>query len=318
MSDAPLVSVIVAVYNQRSLLPLVLKALLAQQHSPPFEVLICDDGSSDGSLEVISEIWKAQNFDVRYIWQPDSGFRLSRSRNNAIRCAQGKFLVFLDGDMWPGPTFLRDHLAACTDEKTLVLGRRQTIWLPPERLTSATADEIGAALLKGDSVEFGHQAYWIESSWPWMTCIGATMSLMKAPAVAFDERFVGRWSEDRDFACQLTQRGYRPVLLPAMNAVQLEVMGQDDSSSVWRHEAVAASLRNKLLLRAKYPAGEMAPTLTFPLSCHLDAATDTWSVGARRRYVTSDEVLLAFQAWADRNGYSLPARITTEGRAERV
>ena len=46
----------------------------------------------------------------KHIWQEDCGYRLSRSRNQAILNAQGEYIIIIDGDMILSPYFVQDHL----------------------------------------------------------------------------------------------------------------------------------------------------------------------------------------------------------------
>jgi glycosyltransferase involved in cell wall biosynthesis len=88
-SDHPLVSVVIACYNGERYLQETIKSALAQSH-PEVEVIVVDDGSTDGSSEI------AQSFPVRYIHQENHG--LTASRNLGVRLSQGDYVVFLDAD----------------------------------------------------------------------------------------------------------------------------------------------------------------------------------------------------------------------------
>ena len=92
----PLVSVIIPTYNRGSLLCRAIKSILAQTHTN-LEVLICDDGSTDNSLELVTAIK-----DSRITWLPgtNSGGPAT-PRNRGISQAQGTYLAFCDSDdLW--------------------------------------------------------------------------------------------------------------------------------------------------------------------------------------------------------------------------
>jgi glycosyltransferase involved in cell wall biosynthesis len=84
-----LVTVIVPCYNGAAFLEETLRSALAQSHTP-VEILVVDDGSTDGSRKI------AERFPVRYVRQENSG--LSAARNTGIRESRGNYLVFLDAD----------------------------------------------------------------------------------------------------------------------------------------------------------------------------------------------------------------------------
>jgi glycosyltransferase involved in cell wall biosynthesis len=102
-SDHSLVSVVIACYNGERYLQETIESALAQSH-PEVEVIVVDDGSTDGSSEI------AQKFPVRYIRQENRG--LTESRNLGIRMSRGDYVVFLDADDRLRPTAIETGLCA--------------------------------------------------------------------------------------------------------------------------------------------------------------------------------------------------------------
>jgi len=95
--ETPRVSVVIPTYNRRESVGRALDSVLAQQPAP-FEVLVVDDGSSDGT----EALFAAPPPGVRYLRQPNRG--ASSARNHGIREARGEWIAFLDSDdVWlPG------------------------------------------------------------------------------------------------------------------------------------------------------------------------------------------------------------------------
>jgi glycosyltransferase involved in cell wall biosynthesis len=115
-----LASVVIPTFNRKARLARVLEALARQTVDPSlFEVVIVDDGSSDGTGEWLANQRRA--FGIRAISQTNGG--PARARNTALHAARGRYLVFLDDDVQPVPTFLAEHLACQQqNEQTVVLG----------------------------------------------------------------------------------------------------------------------------------------------------------------------------------------------------
>lgn len=203
----PIISLIVAVYNQRRLAQIALPSISAQVVDVPFEVLICDNGSSDDILHSIAELASYESaIDVRYIWQPNRGFRLSRSKNNGIRNAQGKILVFVDGDEWLVPFFLQEHWAAHQTPGRLVCGSRHELILDREFLPGLDTEFLEQILAeKCKDQEIREELR--DSDAPWMACTGGNFSVNKSDILIFDEEFEGWGSEDRDLAYRLYSSG---------------------------------------------------------------------------------------------------------------
>ena len=88
-------SVLIPVKNGGHLLGAVLDAVLAQKTSWPFEVLVMDSGSTDGSVELV------RSRGVRCETIPPEQFGHGRTRNQLAEMAQGHFLVFITQDAKP-------------------------------------------------------------------------------------------------------------------------------------------------------------------------------------------------------------------------
>ena len=86
---APLVSVIVPVFNGERFLAEALDSIFGQGYEP-LEVIVVDDGSTDGSAAI------AQAREVRYFVQPNRGPGVAR--NSGVAAARGELLAFLDQD----------------------------------------------------------------------------------------------------------------------------------------------------------------------------------------------------------------------------
>ena len=106
-------SVIVPVYNLEAWLPATLASLLEIGGSASgdgsrglaVEIIAVDDGSTDGSLEVLRG-YAARHPEIRVIAQANGG--VSRARNAGIEAARGTYLAFVDGDDTVVPGFYRD------------------------------------------------------------------------------------------------------------------------------------------------------------------------------------------------------------------
>ena len=82
------VSLIITTYNWKEALAVVLASALGQTRLPD-EIIVADDGSSDGTGELVREIAKQAVVPVSHSWQEDKGFRAPGSRNRVIASATG-------------------------------------------------------------------------------------------------------------------------------------------------------------------------------------------------------------------------------------
>lgn len=102
-APAPLVSIIVPLFNSSSTIAETLDSAL-NQAGPPFEVIVVNDGSTDDGA-AIARACADRDDRVRVIDQPNAG--LSAARNTGIDHARGEWLLFLDADDWLLPGALR-------------------------------------------------------------------------------------------------------------------------------------------------------------------------------------------------------------------
>lgn len=102
------VSIIIPVYNVEDYIVECIESCLAQTYSN-YEIIIVDDGSSDGSGELCDEISKKDE-RVFVLHQENQG--LSVARNNGLDIAKGDYIAFLDGDDFIAPNMLENSLSA--------------------------------------------------------------------------------------------------------------------------------------------------------------------------------------------------------------
>ena len=85
-------SIIIPLYNKEKHIKKTIDSVLNQDFSC-FELIVVDDGSTDKSAEIVSQI---QDNRIRLIQQSNSG--VSKARNMGAQIASSSWLIFLDGD----------------------------------------------------------------------------------------------------------------------------------------------------------------------------------------------------------------------------
>ena len=100
-------SVIIATYNRKDLLATCLRCLDAQDHPyNQYEVIVVDDGSTDGSVEMVKD-WPAR-YNLRCIAAGHQG--PGPARNLGVAKATGELVIFLDSDAFASASFVAEHV----------------------------------------------------------------------------------------------------------------------------------------------------------------------------------------------------------------
>jgi glycosyltransferase involved in cell wall biosynthesis len=118
-----LISVIIPVYNGERFLSEAVASIRKQDvHS--LEIIIVDDGSTDGTASLIPSLGSG----IRYTYQPNQGVAVAR--NHGLTLAKGEITAFLDADdLWPD-TKLAQQLPVLLNqiEIEIVMGKVQRLW----------------------------------------------------------------------------------------------------------------------------------------------------------------------------------------------
>ena len=116
------ISVIIPTFNRKKTLGRAIQSVSNQSLSP-FEILIIDDGSNDGTKE-----WVKKSFqDVKYIYQNNQG--VSSARNKGIKYAYGDWIAFLDSDDEWLPNKLYEQVKAIGSNPEIKFFHTNEIWI---------------------------------------------------------------------------------------------------------------------------------------------------------------------------------------------
>lgn len=103
-------SIIIPLYNKATYIEKAIQSVFDQTYFE-YELIIINDGSTDRSLEVVTNFINSHNFPSKFgnwnvINQKNAG--VSSARNNGVKAAKNKYIAFLDADDWWEPDYLKE------------------------------------------------------------------------------------------------------------------------------------------------------------------------------------------------------------------
>jgi len=101
-------SVIMSSYNQLNSLRYALKSI-EKQSVKPLEVIVSDDGSTDGTIEWLDSAACKFSFDVLYVTREHNGYGLATIHNKALSFTRGNRILFTNGDVMHSPNSIKSH-----------------------------------------------------------------------------------------------------------------------------------------------------------------------------------------------------------------
>ena len=156
--ENPTFSVVMPAYNRQDLIAHSVASVL-NQHFEDFELLIVDDGSSDQTLEVLSQIADSR---ITVLTQKNAG--PGAARNKGIHAAKGQYIAFLDSDdlFMPWTLAMYNKVIAQHDQPAMLFGKMKD-FVDPAELESITQEPMVEHVREDYLLAEGFDA-WVGSS----------------------------------------------------------------------------------------------------------------------------------------------------------
>ena len=194
------VSVVIPNWNGQRLLEKNLPAVIA---SNPFEIIVCDDGSSDKSVEFI----KKEYSHVRLVENPHIGF--GKNCNSGVATAGSEIVVLLNNDVAPEKDFLNPLIKDFGDPKIFAvsLNEKQWSWARGKWVRGFVEHE------PGPKTKVPHISFWASGG------SGAFNKKIWEELGGFDDLYSPFYWEDIDLSYRAWKRGYKIIWEPMSKVV---------------------------------------------------------------------------------------------------
>lgn len=229
MNSQILFSVVIPTFNRLPFLQKAIDSVLSQSY-PHFELIVVDDGSTDGTSKLLSSYTDNRLISI---YQKNGG--VSSARNNALKIANGEFIAFLDSDDWWKNNKLQRTIDYIQDFPEINIFHTEELWYRSGKLLNQKKKH------KNPSGEVYKDVLSI-------CCISISTAVIKKDVFdnigVFDEELEA--CEDYDFWLRATSQ-YKVKLIPEY--LTLKEGGRKDqlSSSVWGLDRFRIKALEKML-----------------------------------------------------------------------
>ena len=108
-NSTPLVSIMMLTYNHAPYIAQAMDSVLSQITEFPFELVVCDDASTDDTANIVIQYAKKYN-NIVFLQQPVNG-RAANNFLDGIRYIRSKYIAFCEGDdYWKSPYKLEKQI----------------------------------------------------------------------------------------------------------------------------------------------------------------------------------------------------------------
>ncbi len=183
----PLITIILPVYNANQTIRRALESISTQRFRD-FELLAVDDGSTDGSGQILEQ-FAAQDNRIRVLHKENGG--ANSARNLALQYVQGEYVAFCDADDWVEEDWLQNFVDNLQDNDVVVQG--WTYVTGTERLPQYY-EEMPKTPAEAADVMSRHESF----GFLWNKCFKT--SIFNNNFLLFKEEF--RFLEDEEFICR--------------------------------------------------------------------------------------------------------------------
>lgn len=167
--------------------------LIEKQTIKPDEVLVCDDGSTDGT----KELTKKRSYRYFNTGKTDT-FNAAESRNNGIRNAKHDIIIMTDVDCLPHPRLIEEYVKNFNQNEIQIgyrSSREEYLGVDPDNF-EVEEGKMKIYESRNTKIPYG------------MFTSGNACMRREASQIMYNEKFTGYGYEDSEFAYRLHQEGY--------------------------------------------------------------------------------------------------------------
>ncbi len=194
-------SIVIPSYNGRYLLEKNLPAVITAAGKVKSEVIVVDDGSTDGTDE-----WLRKNYPEVKVIRHLSPLRFGKSCNDGVAAASGEIVMLLNNDVEPKADFLISLIPHFTNEKVFAVGCKELNFENGKKIFGGRGEmdfRRGLAVHWRPKDQDSSKTMWVSGG------SAAFRRDIWLKLGGFDKLFYPAYEEDRDLCWQALKAGYR-------------------------------------------------------------------------------------------------------------
>ena len=209
--EFPEISVVVLNYNNKKVIERCVRTLLAHNKRYSYEVIVVDNGSSDGSYELLEQKYGKK---IKLIRNEVNG--CSSGRNLGVKYARGEYILFLDSDQWVVSDYWLDSaLALLENNVTIGAVAWNAGWFEKGKTYGPIVDYSPNRAIENANI-------WFRTDIAYLATSGFLMKKDLFEKVeGFDEFYDPTCFEDTDISLKIRNEGYEIAYCPYMAIMHL-------------------------------------------------------------------------------------------------
>lgn len=214
MLNNPLVSIIIVSYNAKEYLIPCIEASLHSSYQP-IEVIVVDNGSTDGSVDIVKEKYSSNPLIKLLLLAKNYG--PAYARNRGIEQAQGRYLAFLDNDTKPEINWLNSLVEIMEQDDRIAACQCKLLLMQDPTRIDYVGDYISqygflVQEVHGGDIDVGQAEQVNEILSAKSAAMIARADIAREIGMFDEDYFI--YVEETDFGWRMWLKGYRVVYIP--------------------------------------------------------------------------------------------------------
>jgi len=210
LEKLPAVSIIILAYNNLDFSRACIESVLKHTHYPDLEIIIVDNGSSDGSIKYFQKV-SDQNPSIKIV-RNEENLGFSGGNNSGIKVASGEIVVLLNNDTYVAPGWLYAMVSKMKGSSALDIAGPVTNNIGNEAKVDIVYDCMESMIDAGTNYTWRHAGEVLMVENLAFFCVAISRKVIENVGL-LDESFSGGFFEDDDYCRRAVDAGFKLAII---------------------------------------------------------------------------------------------------------